>query len=238
MERLDADSAKAPAVLPSEDEPEDEPVVKIAPKLKVPSGVYTTLLPFDGKIEQTVSFNKNYTFQLQEKYLDTPTDSTVVTTGTWSPSDGFIWLYKDQLVRGRYNWSGDTLEYFSPYFKKNFTMHKLEDVLTSSVWQNRYNDGTQLYGIGTEPFWSVEVSHADSISFLLSEWSSPVTLKASEMFHSKDSALYKGYNDSTQLSIVVYPFFCSDGMSDIVYKNRIRVQYNRKVFEGCGVKYK
>src|SRR5215211_5654897 len=140
------------------------------PEIKRPSGIYQFVLPSEGtrKIMHTIAFYPN-SFHLEEEYLNTK-DSVVVTEGTWTPSQGFIWLYKEQLVRGRYIWKGDTLQYFSPRLNKKFSMTKLIPASANPVWQTLKKQGAVLYGVGTEPFWSVEVKRQDSIILSMPEW--------------------------------------------------------------------
>ena len=206
-------------------------------KIKSPDGIYRITLPANNKVEQTIAFNSDFTYQLQEKYLNDKKDSTVVTEGTWTPSDGFIWLYKDQIVRGRYKWKGDTLQYFSPLLKKDFSMSHLQDALQNATWRNKGKEGIVLYGVGNEPFWSIEYKK-DSLSFLLSEWAHPLRMKLDSAFNTSDSSGYTAHTDSTQLRVTIFPHFCSDGMSDFTYRNKIRVQYNQQVYSGCGIVHK
>jgi uncharacterized membrane protein len=210
------------------------PVVK---KIKSPGGIYQTVLS-NKRIEQTIAFNSDLTYQLQEKYFSGEKDSLVLTEGTWMPSDGFIWLYKDQVVSGRYKWKGDTLQYFSPVLKKSFSMRHLQDAMQNSAWKIKGKEGIILFGAGNEPFWNVELNNKDSISFLLSDWSHPLKLKLGSAFNNKDSIGYAAKNDSTQIRVTIFPRFCTDGMTDYVYRNKVRVQYNHQVFSGCGILYK
>jgi hypothetical protein len=208
------------------------------PAIKNPSGFYKGLLPYSdtSKMEQTVQFFNNNTYRLQEKYSGKK-DSVVITEGTWMPSNGFIWLYKEQVARGRYKWKGDTLQYFNPPTKKTYTMHPLDDVLGNVVWQDKKKEGAVLYAIGNEPFWSVEYDNKDTVSFQLSDWKSPLKLKLTENTTSNDTTFYLAQADSVQLKIMVLPYFCTDGMSDYVYRNKIQVQYNHQTYRGCGVLY-
>jgi uncharacterized membrane protein len=203
-------------------------------KVKSPKGIYQVSLPMEGGVEHTVAFYPNNTYQLQEKYRN---DSVVITTGTWAPSNGYIWLYKDQVVRSRYTWSGNQLQYFSPALKKNWSMRHLHDVLQTKTWQNKKGEGVIVFAVGNEPFWSAEINDKDSIAFQLSDWSNALKLKISSAENNKDSAVFTAQNDSTSVRLTVFPYFCSDGMSDMIYKNKVRVQYNNKVFTGCGVNY-
>lgn len=205
-------------------------------KIKSPNGIYQAVIA-NNKVEQTIAFNNDLTYQLQEKYADGEKDSVVMTDGTWTPSDGFIWLYKDQVARGRYKWKGDTLQYYSPVLKKNFSMRHLQDAAQNVAWKNKGQEGIVLFGIGNEPFWNVQLNN-DSLSFLLSNWDYPLKLKVDSSFNKTDSIGYLAKNDSTQIRVTVFPHFCSDGMSDFVYRNKVKVQLNQKAYKGCAILYK
>ena len=202
-----------------------------------PSGIYQAVLPLSEKIKQTVAFYNDYTYQLQEEYSNNKKDSIVLITGNWSPSDGFIWLYKDQVVRARYNWKEDTLQYYNPLSRKSISMHSMPDAMENKTWQNRKTQGTVFFGIGNEPFWSIENTR-DSLYFQMSEWPAPMQMKLSNTITSSDSIAFTAQNDSSQLRVTVFPLFCNDGMSDFIYRNRIRVQYNNQVYNGCGVLFR
>lgn len=206
-------------------------------KIKKPNGIYRTILSSDqNKIEQIIAFNSDLTYRLQEKYLNN--DSVVITEGNWNPSDGFIWLYKDQVARGRYKWAGNTLQYYSPKLKKSFSMNHLQDVLQNPSWRNKGKKGIVVFGVGNEPFWSVEYNNKDSISFVMADWEHPVKMKSDSSFNNSDSTVYLARKDSAHLRVTVFPRFCSDGMSDFIYRNQIRVQYNKQVYNGCAIKYR
>lgn len=209
-------------------------------KIKNPGGIYRVVLNLNEneKIEQTIVFNSDFSFHLQEKYPGAKKDSIAITDGDWTPSDGYIWLYKDQVVRGRYKWKGNTLQYYSPALRKSFSMQHLQDAFENIAWHNKGLEGALIFGVGNEPFWSVELNKKDTVSFLLPEWEHPLRLKFHSSFNTKDSIGYTAQNDSTQLLITVFPYFCSDGMSDFTYRNKIRVQYNQQVYTGCALVYK
>ena len=200
--------------------------------VKAPSGIYRGTLPVNGKVEQTIAFYKNRTFRLQEAYEGR--DSVVITEGTWTPSDGFIWLYKDQVAYGRYRWKGDTLMYYSPFLKKNFSMAQMKEAADHPAWVEKRKEGVLLFGVGNEPFWSIELKK-DSLSFQLSDWDKPLRLKLGTIHHSGDSSSFEAASDSANIQLIVYPYFCSDGMSDFIYRNRIRVNYNGQAYRGCGM---
>ena len=206
-------------------------------RIKNPDGIYQAVLPIEGKVEQTVVFHSNNTYELQERYTEHK-DSLVTTTGNWTPSDGYIWLYKDQLVRGRYLWKGDQLHYFSPSLNKSFAMNRHPDIMENKTWKERQGTGLFLFGVGNEPFWNIEYSEKDTLILRMADWKEPVKLKLTSTQKTADSIQYTAQSDSTSLSLTVFPQFCSDGMSDYIYRNRITVRYKDKVLEGCGTTYK
>jgi len=118
-------------------------------------------------------------------------------------------------------------------------MNHLQDAMQNAAWRNKdKQQGVVVFGTGNEPFWSVEYNNKDTISFLLSEWSHPLKMKVDSSFNTNDSTGYIAHNDSAQLHVTIFPHFCSDGMSDLTYRNKIRVQYNKQVYQGCGIKYR
>lgn len=205
------------------------------PPLKKPSGIYQFLLPYDTrtKILHTVAFYP-HTYRLQEEYLNSG-DSVVITEGTWAPSQGYIWLYKEQLARGRYTWQGDTLQFYSPRLKQKFSLTKLLPVADNPALQAKKKEGAVLFGVGTEPFWSVEVTRQDSIVLSVPDWPAPLRTKITAARRGRDSSVYTAAADSLQ--VTVFPYFCSDGMSDFTYPNKIVVQRKGLTLQGCGMLY-
>ena len=205
-------------------------------RVKRPAGVYQAILTLDDKIEQIVLFNSDFTYKLQEKYLE-KADSIVITQGTWTPSDGFVWLYKDQVVRGRYKWEGSILQYYSPQLKKSFSMSRMQEAFQNAAWRNKGKEGVVLFGVGNEPFWSFEYNKSDTLVFSLADWDRPVRFKVDSFFSNNDSLGYLAQKDSSQIRVTVFPHFCSDGMSDFTYRNQVTVTYNHQVYSGCGIIY-
>ena len=116
-------------------------------------------------------------------------------------------------------------------------MKHLQDVMQTRNWQNKKAEGLIVFAIGNEPFWRAEVNNKDSISFQLSDWPAAVKLKINNSEINSDSTVFTGQNDSTSVRLVVLPYFCNDGMSDMIYKNKIRLQYNNRLYTGCGVRF-
>jgi uncharacterized membrane protein len=239
-QRSDAANSPSPATTPADTsisfvEDTASHASYAAPQIKKPSGIYQFLLSNEAneKILHTIAFYPG-TYRLQEEYIGKK-DSVVITEGTWAPSQGFIWLYKEQLVRGRYTWLGDTLQYFSPRLNKKFSLVKLTPASTNAVWRDKAKQGAILFGVGTEPFWSIEVNKHDSAVLSMPEWTAPLKVKLSSTSLGQDSTVYIAASDS--LRIVVSSYFCSDGMSDFTYSNKVTVYYKGKTYQGCGLSF-
>ena len=210
----------------------------ITPAIRKPHGIYRGSFTLNGKIEQTVAFYPDNTFRLEERYLKKARDSMVVTEGTWAPSNGYIWLYKDQIVRARYKWDGPVLHYYNPATKGGYAMTPLEGIMENKTWNAKSNTGIIFYGIGNEPFWNIEIRNNDSLSFALAGWKEPMKFRIGSTRNSGDTLAYSSSRDSNHISVTILPFFCSDGMSDYVYRNKVQLRFNNEVYTGCGMVYK
>jgi uncharacterized membrane protein len=111
-------------------------------------------------------------------------------------------------------------------------MLKQTDVNNNASWSEKKKTGVAWYGTGTEPFWSIERIN-DSIYFQLSDWPQPRVVKVVRQINSKDSVVYIGQNDSTQIKTVIMPGSCSDGMSDRIYSHAVTVSINGRTYKGC-----
>lgn len=209
-------------------------------KTPSPNGIYRTILPCEGckGIEHIVAFYPNNTYRIEEKKIENDSVQFDITTGDWKPTDGVIWLYKDQVVKARYSWKGDTLMYLMPSIKKSIALHQMTPATENEAWQSKREKGISFFGVGNEPFWSIEISNKNAITFSLVNSGEPVAFLPTEPVRSKDSIVYHIQNDSTSLRAVIYHQFCSDGMSDFIYNEKVVVQYNGQTFNGCGMLYK
>lgn len=224
-----------------EDEAEDDtpPPPKYI-KTPLPTGIYRTILPCEDckGIEHIVAFYPNNTYRIEEKKIENDSLQFDITTGDWKPTDGVIWLYKDQVVKARYTWKGDTLMYLMPSVKKSIALHKMTPAAENEAWQSKRKKGISFFGVGNEPFWSIEIDNKNAITFYLVNKGEPLTFLPTDPVRSKDSIVYHIQNDSTTLRAVIYHQFCSDGMSDFIYNEKVTVQYNGQTFNGCGMLYK
>lgn len=203
-----------------------------------PEGFYGVTLPCTNckGIEHTVLFNRDLSYRLEEKVLGSETAVTKI-KGSWKPLKGDIWLYKDGGVTARYSWKGDTLHYIDAKSGVRIPLRQLPAAMNNTTWKSKGAEGIEVFGIGTEPFWNITVDEHKSIVFTLADWPKPMTFKWSKPLVSADSTVYQTRKDTGRLRVVIYNTFCSDGMSDNIYNNKIKVVYNNDVYNGCGMKY-
>jgi uncharacterized membrane protein len=207
------------------------------PATQLPQGFYRAKLPCQGcpGLEHTVFFKANKTYVIEEASGDKAGDITK-TTGTFNPASGTIWAYKGQVVKARYSWSGDTLNYHLPNGKR-IAMQKLPAAIDNDAWRKKGKEGIRFFGVGNEPFWNLEINQQQGLAFHLAEWSKPLQLPGARATTANDSMVYTASSDTASIKAVIYNRFCSDGMSDFIYTHSIRVDYNGKTFNGCGIMY-
>jgi uncharacterized membrane protein/uncharacterized lipoprotein NlpE involved in copper resistance len=204
-----------------------------------PEGFYQVMLPCTNckGIEHTVLFNPDLTFRLEEHVLGSDKTRTK-TTGIWKPANGDIWLYKDKSVVARYTWKGDTLNYIDLESDVRIPLRQLPNAADNTAWKNKKDSGIEFYGVGNEPFWNITIDEQRMIVLMLADIAKRIPFKPVKPFLSVDSTVYQTRNDSATLRVVIYNTFCSDGMSDNIYNNKVKVLYKDKEYNGCGIVYK
>ncbi len=203
---------------------------------KTPAGIYNVVLPCaDCKgLEHTVLFNSNLSYRLEETKLGKRNNVTK-TEGLWRATDGKIFLYRNDTVQARYTWQGDTLFYLQPD-NHAIALRKLPAATDNPAWQQKKEEGVLFYGVGNEPFWDVSINKK-TIAFATAGWSKPQQFKRSKDFNSGDSVIFIGTADSTTIKVAILNVFCSDGMSDYMYTNKVQVTYKGQMYNGCGTSF-
>ncbi|ANE51701.1 copper resistance protein NlpE N-terminal domain-containing protein [Flavisolibacter tropicus] len=205
--------------------------------IKLPLGFYRVKVPCVNcpEVEQTVYFERNKTFLMEE--TDPESHSGIVrTSGSFNPAGSTVWAYKGQVVKARYTWGGDTLYYLLPNGKR-LRMQKVTAAIDNDAWKKKGKEGLVFFGIGNEPFWNLEINQQEHLAFHQAEWTTPLQFDSVNVSTTEDSLVYTASLDSASIKAVIYNRFCSDGMSDYIYPNSIKVEYNGKTFKGCGIKY-
>ncbi len=90
-------------------------------------------------------------------------------------------------------------------------------------------------GGGTEPFWGVEVK-GEEIIFTTAEGTNDFTLPIARMNKTDTGWTVKGFDDQHNINLYITTGEeCSDGMSDRVYADTIKVEASESgTLEGCG----
>ncbi|HEX2535572.1 MAG TPA: hypothetical protein VHK69_17640 [Chitinophagaceae bacterium] len=195
------------------------------------SGIFRGRL---GSAELTLALNENRTFRLQEGPANRPGPLTI-TAGRWQPTAGTTYLYRGQVLAGQFTTTGDTL-----LFRRgsdSVRLHRVPAAGENNAWRQKEKQGLEFFGIGNEPFWSIEVDEQQFIRFQLADWPVPLRFPAPSAM-GKDTLHYRSASDSGTVEVTVYPEFCSDGMSDFVYHQRVRVVCLGKSYNGCGLLFR
>lgn len=196
-------------------------------------GIFGGEVNTSGKrLQHTIAFYPNYTYRLEESENG---KAVTKTTGKWTVSEGFIQLEQDQ-VNWRYRIKDGELVHIQA--GQQTILKKLLSAAENKVWAAKKEEGITFFGVGNEPFWNVTVDAQKGIFFHWAEWSGPMRFAPAKAQITSDSVVYNTANDSAQLQVIIYPAFCSDGMSDYTYDQKVKVVYNQQVFNGCGLAYK
>lgn len=109
--------------------------------MQSPQGIYE-LRP-DGKTNTAhiIQFLPGRNFRMQ---YGTTADSIQLVEGTWAASNGFIWVYRNNVAWGRYRWKGNVLQYFSPQSGKSYDMLKRTGILENTAWQSKPAEGLRF----------------------------------------------------------------------------------------------
>lgn len=89
---------------------------------------------------------------------------------------------------------------------------------------------TQYRAVGTEPFWSLELTGREMI-FGEANTGLPVIEPQRAPIHGFAGDIYQGKRINLN---IVRGTGCSDGMSDRVYPDKVQLRVDNRSFEGCG----
>lgn len=94
--------------------------------------------------------------------------------------------------------------------------------------------GVDFLGLGTEPFWAIELDFDQNIRFTTADGDSLVAPSVPGQM--QDGALhYETNTGAGELKIVLRRETCSDGMSDRDYAYSVSVAVKGQEYKGCGV---
>lgn len=127
---------------------------------------------------------------------------------------------------------------------KDSTQLKITGKGMETVTSDKEADDPKVYfkGIGTEPFWGVEIAESTITFTSLTEGYEKIVIPHVEPVLAADAnvKLYRAEVESTAIRIEVIQGECSDQMSDTKYAYKVKVEVKKgaddefKIFNGCG----
>lgn len=198
----------------------------------LPNGAYQGMYPCKGceGIQQTILFTPDKKYRLEEI---TWGKSSVPkkTEGIWEKQSGMVVMHQTGKSPLRFFLRNDSL--FTDSLQ--YALVKRELAITNPSWKQKQNEGVDFIGVGNEPFWSLEIDDEKMILFKMADWKKPIIVPVEKPSVSKDSTVYTLLSEKNPLKIIVYPQFCSDGMSDFLYQYKVAVSFKGNIYKGCGV---
>lgn len=204
------------------------------------SGAFRGIFPCsDCKgIQQTIFFKKDHTF-LQEQMKWGKNAKAKDNSGKWIITNGIIKLIQNDENGVSFRYSNDSL------FAIKINGIPLEDSIKYSlakrrtandnpVWMKKKSKGVLFTGIGTEPFWNLEMKN-EKMYFKMADWQSPIVAAIDERKKNNDTIIYTLASNKRQWKVSILPEICSDGMSDFIYQYKVMVYYDGKDYQGCGI---
>lgn len=198
----------------------------------LPSGAYQGMYPCKGceGIQQTILFTPDKKYRLEELTWG-KSSIPKKTEGIWEIKTGMVWMYQQGKPPMKFFLRKDSL--FTDSLQ--YALVKRELAVINPSWKQKQSEGIDFIGVGNEPFWSLEIDNEKMISFKLTDWKKPVVVTSQKPTITKDSTLYMLSSGGMPLRVIIYPQFCSDGMSDFLYQYKVAVSFKGNTYKGCGV---
>lgn len=198
----------------------------------LPNGAYQGMYPCKGceGIQQTILFTPDKKYRLEELTWG-KSSLPKKTEGIWEKKNGMVWMYQPGRTPLKFFLRKDSLYTDS----LQYALVKRELATLNPSWKQKQIQGIDFIGIGNEPFWSLEIDNEKMVQFKLADWKKPVIVPVEMPIVTKDSTLYNLKTENNLLRIIIYPQFCSDGMSDFLYQYKVVVMFKGSLYKGCGV---
>jgi uncharacterized membrane protein len=192
------------------------------------------------EIVQTIMFNSDHTFQQQHEENE-GSDDYQKSYGNWSIKNDKIQLTAENKPPIVLRIVNDTLYAINihniPVVDTGaYKLIKQPLASASGGLDKIRNKGVDFFARGNEPFWTVEIDKGKSMKFQLADWETPVVAPLESFSETVDSTVYNLHTNKKNWSVTIYPHFCSDGMSPLLYQYKVKVFYNGIVYNGCGIK--
>ncbi len=139
----------------------------------------------------------------------------------------------------RYGGEDGADEFWTKGEEATFTLdgirHDCRMVDETTPWAEARARGVGFRGLGTEPFWAVEVDSGDSPAMRLDLEMGGRRLLVAQASPLADGQGYVGRaDDASEVVLRIAEGDCSDGMSDQVYPASVALQVGDRMLSGCG----
>lgn len=206
----------------------------------LPAGAYQGIFPCKGceGIQQTVVFSPDKKYIREEMTWGSQALPKRI-EGQWDRKDGKIWLYAGGKPEMKFLFKKDTLLNVEantvPVRDSLHFLTRRNLAADQSTWKQKQSEGIDFIGVGNEPFWTLEIDNEKLALFKLADWQKPVIIPIEKPMITTDSTFYSLPFEKERLNITILSRFCNDGMSDLLYQNKVTVRFKGAVYKGCGV---
>lgn len=192
----------------------------------------------DGS-QQTLLLLADGSYRLEDRLFDS-TRSVKSYRGSWANQDERLMLFEGDAIIAKFiiqNKSLKTIERqgipFSDSVAREHILSRREWIMDNPGWSNKKDQGVEVYGIGTEPFWSVSIGQEPGIIFTQID-QQPIFFPYTAAEQKGDTLVYNTISGTDSLLVRIDPAFCSDGMSDFLYAYTLSVRFKGQQYRGCG----
>ena len=208
----------------------------------IPAGFFQGMLPCTGceGIQQTIFFETDNTFKMEELNWGSKLPAKKQ-SGRWEKKGDTILLNAKNTIISKFRFKGDSLytvyrdgKMIDGTDMQHYVLIRKPSGTANDSWRQKGEQGIDFYAIGNEPFWSIEIDNERMILFKVADWEKPVIVPIEKPKIFRDSIVYL-IPDSNNLRITILNEFCSDGMSDFLYEQKVQVRHKGQLYKGCGM---
>lgn len=207
----------------------------------LPDGAYQGMFPCKDceGIQNTIIFSSDKNYSREEMPWGSPA-KPYRAKGKWERKNNRIVLYANGQPELVFKYGKDTLINVESNGNRigdssKYILTKRSLATENKSWDQKRNQGIDFIGMGNEPFWSLEIDNEKMILFKLADWKKPMIVPIEKPFVKNDSTYYSLMNGDVAWSVTILPQYCSDGMSDFLYQQKVIVCYKGVAYKGCGV---
>jgi len=210
----------------------------------IPLGFYQGMLPCktcEG-LQRTILFSDDGHYKMEELSWGKGSVSKR-TEGTWEKDKSKFLLYLNDKMVSQYRFVKDSLINIENYgtripdsMSRQYALFKKNTAPENPAWNKKRSEGVDIIGSGSDPFWNVEIDDRKFILFKVATAEKPIIVPIEKPISTKDSTVYSVITEAgIVLKISIAPKFCSDGVSDHIYENKMNVWYKGQMYKGCAV---